>query len=78
MIMKELTAQEAKELGSKRLSKKTKKIVKQSKENQAVKAEWVYFTRPAQAWAIACSNCDYVAFKRTPYCPGCGAKMKGE
>lgn len=53
------------------------KLIKELKENKN-EAEWLFFTRPEQSWVVACSHCDYTVATRTPYCPHCGAKMKGD
>ena len=40
--------------------------------------EWQGIIIDGQYWAITCSNCHQVGFNaKTPYCPNCGAKMKG-
>lgn len=53
------------------------KLIAKLKENKK-EAKWLSFTRPEQAWVMACSNCDYTVATCTPYCPECGAKMKGD
>ena len=53
------------------------KIIAGLKENKN-EAKWLFFTRPEQAWVVACSHCDYAVAMCTPYCPNCGAKMKGD
>ena len=41
--------------------------------------EWQGIIIDGQSWAITCSNCHQVGFiGRTPYCPNCGAKMRGD
>ena len=41
--------------------------------------EWRGLIIDGQYWALTCSNCHQVGFNaRTPYCPNCGARMKGE
>ena len=41
--------------------------------------EWRGLIIDGQYWAITCSNCHQVGFNaRTPYCPNCGARMRGE
>ena len=39
---------------------------------------WQGIIIDGQYWAITCSNCHQVGFNaKTPYCPNCGARMKG-
>ena len=53
------------------------KLIAKLKENKN-EAKWVFFTRPKQAWAVACSHCESIVAKCTPYCPNCGKKMTKE
>ena len=43
-----------------------------------VHGEWIYTDNWLQIGKYKCSECEDLTNWRSPYCPNCGAKMKGE
>lgn len=60
-------------------NERLKKQIDELKAQLPKEGEWRGLIIDGQYWAITCSNCHQVGFNaRTPYCPNCGARMRGE